>query len=277
MRKIILAILVSAVLCLFLAGTASAAGTVRDWALFKIYNSPAWVWGGSGAIITPTPNVAKNGLYLSGYILHTGYYNNEPSAFATDSLSLSSGNFEVGLTQKYILLNFERLDVESLILHVKFQPFVTKFLNVAVGAVAVQAGANPLEGNFEDKFFTDAFAVAGVQLGPLFLNAGGELGLMGGAGTGELEQTAPFYFVNAMLKIGGLKLIAEAIGTENMLTEEEEAIGVYNVALATDNKRLNFGLALTDVQPENFESFDALKEGFKNGDFRIALAASFRY
>ncbi|MCL6592009.1 MAG: hypothetical protein K6U80_18935 [Firmicutes bacterium] len=228
-------------LLLVIAPVSQAETSPLDWGLFKIYNSPAWVWGQNGGIITPTSEVAANGIYLTGYVLGTGTYNNEPAGFSTNTLMLSTGNLELGFTKKYLLLNWERLDVDSTIIHFKFQPFVTKFFNVAVGTISVQIGPNPLEGTFSDQFFNDVFAVAGFKLGGLSLNAGGEFGLVGS------EKTKAFYFINGKIDklFLGMALIAEAIATD-----KEGKGGIYNIALASNNKHLNYGAGVLDLSGE---------------------------
>lgn len=236
MRKLFFGFVLIVTLLLFVTGVTLAETSALDWGLFKIYNSPSWVWGANGAIITPTASVATNGVYFNGYIINTGTYNNELAAFSTNTLALSTGNLEVGISKKYFLLNFERLDVDSTILHVKFQPFVTQFINVAAGTVMVQIGPNPFEGSMEEKFFNNVFAVAGLQLGPLKANAGVELGMIGE------EKTKPFYFINGKLNLAIVSLIGEAIATD-----EQGKGGIYNVALSTNNKRLNFGLGVLDL------------------------------
>jgi hypothetical protein len=242
MKKLCIVFLLLMTMLLMIAQVSLAETSALDWGLFKIYNSPAWVWGQNGGIITPTSEVATNGIYFTGYILETGTYNNEPAGFSTNSLSLSTGNLEVGITKKYLLLNWERLDVDSTIIHFKFQPFVTKFLNVAVGSISVQIGPNPLEGIYTDQFFNNIFAVGGFILGPVSLNAGIELGLVGS------DQTKSFYFINGKIEklVGGLTLIGEAIATD-----EEGKGGIYNLALASDNKHLNYGIGFLDISSGN--------------------------
>jgi hypothetical protein len=255
MRKLLFGFVLLVALLLLVTGVALAETSALDWSLFKIYNSPSWVWGANGAIITPTAEVAKNGVYFNGYIIQTGTYNNELAAFSTNTLALSTGNLEVGLSKQYLLLNFERLDVDSTILHVKFQPFVTKFLNVAIGTVMIQIGPDPFSGNTEEKFFNDVFAVVGLHLGPLSANAGAEMGMIGA------EKTEPFYFINGKLSLGGIALIGEAIATD-----KEGKGGIYNAAIATNNKHINLGIGALDL--------GHVKE---NGTVQYTGFASFRY
>ena len=237
MRKLLFGLVLVVALLLLVTGVTLAETSALDWTLFKIYNSPSWVWGANGAIITPTAEVGKNGVYFNGYIVQTGIYNNELAAFSTNTLALSTGNLEVGLSKQYLLLNFQRLDVDSTILHVKFQPFVTKFFNVSIGDVMVQIAPDPTTGNFEEKFFNDVFAVVGAHLGPLSANVGGELGMIGE------ETTKPFFFINGKLTLGGLALVAEAIATDR-----EGNGGIYNAAIVTNNKHINFGVGVLDLQ-----------------------------
>lgn len=237
MRKLLFGCVLIVALLLSVTGVTLAETSALDWGLFKIYNSPSWVWGQNGAIITPTAEVAKNGVYFTGYLIKTGTYNNEMAAFSTNTLELSTGNLEVGISKKYILLDWERLDVDSTILHVKFQPFVTKFINVAVGTVMVQIGPDPFSGDTKEKFFNNVFAVGGVQLGPLYANAGAEIGLIGE------EKTKPFYFINGKLNLLIVSLVAEAIATD-----EQGKGGIYNVGLVTNNKHINFGIGALDLK-----------------------------
>ncbi|HEX3044841.1 MAG TPA: hypothetical protein VHY08_08795 [Bacillota bacterium] len=251
MKKIFTVVLILLTMLLMLSQVSLAETSALDWGLFKIYNSPAWVWGQNGGIITPTSEVATNGIYLTGYILNTGTYNNEPAGFSTNTLELSTGNLEVGVSKKYLLLNWERLNVDSTIIHFKFQPFVTKFFNVAVGSISIQIGPNPLAGTSSDQFFNDVFAVAGIKLGPLSLNGGCEYGLVAS------EQTKSFYFVNGKITLGGSVLIAEGIATDR-----EGKGGIYNVALASNNKNLNWGFGVLDLS---------------GGAPQITLFGSFKY
>lgn len=249
MKKVLIGLAIVCTLMGSFAGATFAETSSLDWGLFKIYNSPSWVWGQNGAIITPTANVAGNGVYFTGYIIQTGTYNNEPAAFSTNTLQMSSGNLEVGITKKYLLLNWERLDVDSTILHAKFQPFVTNFLNVAIGTVGVQVSANPFEGSYEEKFFNDVFAVAGLRLGPISANVGGEMGIVGGE-----EKTKPFFFGNAIIKLGGLAVVGEVIGLpdaknlDNLFELGDNGqYNIFNVGLSTNYKHINFGVGAIDL------------------------------
>jgi hypothetical protein len=244
MKKIFSMVLLLLTLLLTISYTSFAETTALDWGLFKIYNSPAWVWGQNGAIITPTCEVAPNGIYFTGYILSTGTYNNEPACFSTNTLALSTGNLEIGLTKKYFVLNWERLNVDSTILHFKFQPFHTKFFNLAVGCVSVQIGPNPFEGSVEGNFFNNVFIVTGFKLGRFDLNLGSEFGLVSN------EQTKPFYFISGKIGniLGPFTLIGEAIATD-----EEGKGGIYNLALASNNKHIDYGIGALDVSSETMQ------------------------
>ena len=195
----------------FSATSASAVVTTGlDWAFFKNYNSPAWVWGVNGLITMPIAQTMGKGrvaVSLSG--IDCGTLQGKQMVFSTASLQVgTSSDVELGYTKKFLAWDWNRTDVEGEILHLK-----VKILDVAENAPKVSIGTiafaltNKDNYSAKDMFF-DVFAVVSQQIGIGRIHLGYEFGMVGQA------TSKPFLFAGTDIPIGPLLLIGEYVGSD---------------------------------------------------------------
>lgn len=245
MKKILFLVLLSVLI--FSIPAYSTSGL--DWAMFRTYTSPAYVPGENGLISIPTTDLlgaGKLALAFSGIDSGKSYDYNEqkslPVVFSTLSVHYNFGNFlEVGATKKSILWGWERTDIEGQTLNAKFR-LKKGTLPIAVGATILNLSDRPEYYNEKTTFF-NAFAVTSLELRGLKLkaNVGMEVGVLGD------DKTKPFFYAGAQKDFGGLRLMAELIGTD-----EQGKGGLFNAGASFRlGGKTRVGISAYDIGNEN--------------------------
>ena len=209
-----------AVLCLmlitiFLTSAAFASPTTSglDWAFFKNYMSPAWVWGENGLITIPIADTLGQGhVALSMTGIDAGKLQGEPMAFSTVSLQVgTSTDVELGYTKKFLLYKWLRTDIEGETFHMKVKLLDLSELNaftpkLSLGTIAF-ALTNKDNYSTKDMFF-NIFAVASQNIAVGRLHLGYEFGMVGQA------TSTGFFFLGADVPIGPVSIVGEYVGSD---------------------------------------------------------------
>jgi hypothetical protein len=203
--------------------TASAATTGLDWAFFKNYMAPAWVWGQNGLITIPiAETLGKGHVALSFNGIDSGKLQDKQLVYTTASLQIgTSSDVELGYTKKFLVWNWMRTDIEGETLHLKVKVFdVSESApKISLGTIAF-ALTNKDNYSAKDMFF-DVFAVLSQNLSIARIHLGYEFGMVGQA------TSKAFFFAGTDIPIGPFSILGEYVGSD-----KEGQGGVSNAGLS---------------------------------------------
>lgn len=231
------------VLTLATGALCSPAFAQLNWALFRTYTSPAWVAGQNGLMTVPTSGVMHPGaLALSVSAIDAGSSGGESVTFGTGSAHYGLANLmEVSVTKKAFLVGGNASEVDGQTLGAKLR-LKKGTLPVAVGATILNLASQPTPASGNSTFLI-AYGVTRLDLGPLSVHPGVEIGLLGE------DKTDPFFFVGADMSLAGLLLMGELVATD-----EQGKGGILNLGVAMGTQKRNglrFGISVYDFGDEN--------------------------